>query len=177
MLKAMQDTVFGHPEFREGIYWQGRKYPAGEIIITEGEYGGEIFLVRAGQGRVTGNAELEQGSVIHPGFCDLGEGALFGEAGLLPRHRRMATVTGLTDCELVVIDGERLRTFLGRHPDIGYRFMLALYEQTASRLDQTNTRLLRLLAWGLKAHRIEHHLDAETSSSSRKSDFHIKTAG
>ena len=153
--------LLSHPEFVEGRYWTRRLYAVNDTIISEGEFSGDIYLVRDGIVRVTGNTELEQGGVIHPGLCDLGAGEFSGEAGLLPHLPRMATVTAVTECELAAVDGEQLLAFFERHPDAGFRFMLAIYEQTASRLDRTNRRLLRLLAWGLRAHRITSHLEVD----------------
>lgn len=159
-MDSIHEHLFSHPGFREGRHWYRRGFAANETVIAEGEHGRELFLVRQGIVRVTGSAHLEQGGAIHPGFCDLGPGELFGETGLLPRLARTATVTAVTDCELAVIDGEALLEFFDRHPETGYRLMLALYEQAASRLDQTNRQLLKILSWGLRAHRIEAYLDA-----------------
>ena len=161
----MLDILFKHPEFREGRYWSRQRFRTNQTIIAEGEQGRELFLVRHGTVRVTGCAQLEQGGAIHPGFCDLGPGNVFGEIGLLPGQTRMATVMAVTDCELAVIDGAGLLEFFDVYPGIGYRVMLAMYEQTASRLDQTNRQLLRLLAWGLRAHKIEDHLRAGTATA------------
>ena len=156
----MLENVFDHPDFREDRYWSRQRFTANETIITGGEQGRELFLIRRGSVRVTGRAQLEQGGVIHPGFCDLGPGNVFGEVGLLPGMTRMATVMAITDCELAVLDGAGLLEFFDAHPGIGYRVMLAMYAQTASRLDQTNQQLLRMLAWGLRVHKIEDHLQA-----------------
>ena len=119
-MKFLFECLFAHPGFREGGHWCRRRYVTNDVIITEGEQGRELLLVRHGTVRVTGCAELEQGGVIHPGFSDLGAGELFGESALLPGARRTATVTAVTDCELVVIDGERLLAFLEAHPRTGY---------------------------------------------------------
>jgi CRP-like cAMP-binding protein len=143
------------------MHWYRRVHAANEAIISEGERGRDIFLVRRGTVRVTGCAVLEQGGTIHPGFKDLGAGELFGESGLLPDTRRTSTVSAVTDCELAVINSERLLDFFETHPAAGYRFMLSMYAQMASRLGQTNRQLLKVLAWGLRAHRIEGFLEGE----------------
>ena len=161
-MKFLCESLFKHPEFREGRHWSRRRYAASDVIVTEGEQGRELLLVRHGTVRVTGCAELEQGGVIHPVFSDLGAGELFGESALLPGARRTATVAAVTECELAVIDGERLLSFFEAHPRTGYRFMLTLYALAASRLAQTSGQLLKVLAWGLRAHRIESHLEPES---------------
>lgn len=171
----MLDNLLDRPEFREDRYWSRQRYAANETIITEGESGREVFLIRCGTVRVTGCAQLEQGGAIHPGFCDLGRGDVFGEVGLLPELTRMATVMAVTDCELAVIDGIRMLEFFDAHPAIGYQIILAMYEQTASRLVQTNRQLLRVLAWGLRVHRIEDHLQAGQDTAGDAADLTRKT--
>jgi CRP/FNR family cyclic AMP-dependent transcriptional regulator len=176
-VKSLYENLFAHPEFREGIHWCRRVYAANGVIITEGERGRDVFLVRHGTVRVTGCAELEQGGTIHPGFSDLGAGDLFGESGLLPDACRTATVSAVTDCELAVVDGEKLLAFFESHTAVGYRFMLSMYAQAASRLDQTNRQLLKVLAWGLRAHGIEEYLDGDGDAKARELNYAGKATG
>jgi len=157
-VKSISELLFAHPRFKEREHWVRRPYPANKVVITEGECGKELFIVLHGTVRVTGNIELEEGSTIHPGFCDLGTGAVFGEFGVLTHHLRTATVTTVTECELAVIDGDRLHEFLEAHSRIGYQVMLEMLETVAERLTSTNRKMLKLLAWGLKTHNIERHL-------------------
>lgn len=164
-VKAVFESLFSHPGFREGRVWQRRVCAANETVIREGQRGAELFQVRRGTVRVTGSAALAGGGAIHPGYCDLGAGEVFGESGLLPGLPRTASVITVTDCELAVIDAQALLAFLEAHPATGYAVLLALFENTTRRLDQTNRRLLRILAWGLRAHEIEPHLDADPGAA------------
>ena len=157
-MKSISELLFTHPLFKEGEHWARQTFPANKVVIAEGERGKELFLVMRGTVRVVGNVELEGGSTIHPGFCDLGAGAVFGEFGVLTHHLRTATVMTVTECELAAVNGERLHEFFEAHSSIGYQVMLEMLETVAERLTSTNRRTLMLLAWGLKRHDIERHL-------------------
>jgi CRP/FNR family cyclic AMP-dependent transcriptional regulator len=157
-MKSISELLLAHPRFKEGEQWVRRSYPANKAVITEGECGKELFVVMRGTVRVTGNIELEGGNTIHPGFCDLGAGAVFGEFGALIHSLRSATVNTVTDCELAVIDGDRLYEFFETDSSIGYQVMLEMLEAASERLTSTNRRTLTLLAWGLEKHDIERHL-------------------
>lgn len=157
-MKSISELLFAHPRFKEREHWVRRPYSANKVVITEGEFGKELFIVMRGTVRVTGSIELEGGSNIHPGLCDLGAGAVFGEFGVLTHSLRTATVTTVTECELAVIDGDRLHEFFETHSRIGYQVMLEMLETVAERLTSTNQRMLMLLAWGLKRYDIERHL-------------------
>ena len=69
--------------------------PAGQVVIHEGDVGDLYFLIRSGQVTVSqGDRQLRV----------LADGAGFGEIALLRQVRRTATVTALTDVELLSVD-------------------------------------------------------------------------
>ncbi len=79
-----------------------RLYGVGEAIVREGEPGSSVFVVFAGDVRVTagpGAAEIAR----------LSRGAYFGEMSLLTGEPRSATVRAVSDCELLEIDAEDFR--------------------------------------------------------------------
>src|SRR3954451_24870507 len=77
-------------------------YGAGEVIAREGEAGTSMFVLRRGEAIVTvAGAEGE--------VARLHAGAFFGEMSLLTGDRRSATVTAVTDCELLEISVEAFR--------------------------------------------------------------------
>jgi small-conductance mechanosensitive channel/CRP-like cAMP-binding protein len=77
-------------------------YGAGEVIAREGEAGTSMFVLRRGEAIVTvAGAEGE--------VARLHAGAFFGEMSLLTGDRRSATVTAVTDCELLEIAVEAFR--------------------------------------------------------------------
>jgi CRP-like cAMP-binding protein len=92
---------------------------------------------------------------------------VFGEFGVLTHNLRTATVTTVTDCELAVVNGDRLREFLEAHSRIGYQVMLDMLETVAERLSSANHRMLTLLAWGLNRYNIEKDLEEPVSQKNR----------
>ena len=152
------ENLLADEAFREGRYWERRTHAANETIIVAGDYGREIFVILEGVVRVSGDIELDEGRSIQPGICDLEAGAVFGELGLFSEMPRTATVTTVSACSLAVIDGDALLDYFEAHTGTGYRVLLELLGATTERLDRTSRKLLRMLAWGLKSHRIESHL-------------------
>jgi MFS family permease len=70
---------------------------AGEPIVTEGEPGDRFYVIAAGSVQVTEHGAFRR--VEEPGDC-------FGEIALLRDVPRTATVTALTDVELLALDRE-----------------------------------------------------------------------
>ena len=157
-MEAELRALLDHPDFREGEQWRRCRVAAGQAVFREGEAGSELYQVLAGSVRVMGDVELEPRRHIQPGFCDLPEGALFGELALFDQEPRSATVVAVTDTELVVINGEQLLRFFDANPEVGYKMLKKMLSVTVGRLRSTNKKLVSLFAWGLKAHGIEQHL-------------------
>ena len=77
-------------------------YGAGEVIAHEGDPGASMFVLRGGEAAVTvAGADGE--------LARLTQGAVFGEMSLLTGDTRSATVTAVTDCELLEIGVEAFR--------------------------------------------------------------------
>lgn len=77
-------------------------YEAGQAIVREGDPGGSMFVVRRGEAAVT-LAGTDGELARH------GEGGFFGEMSLLTGDPRSATVTAVTDCELIEIGADAFR--------------------------------------------------------------------
>jgi len=77
-------------------------YGAGETIAREGDPGTSMFVLRRGEAMVTVAGADGEVARLHGG-------AFFGEMSLLTGDRRSATVTAVTDCELLEIGVEAFR--------------------------------------------------------------------
>jgi CRP-like cAMP-binding protein len=77
-------------------------YSAGEVIVGEGEPGASMFVVTRGEAAVTLSHTVGE-------LARLREGGFFGEMSLLTGDARSATVTAVTDCELIEISAEAFR--------------------------------------------------------------------
>ena len=151
-------NLLEHPGFRAEVLWQSRRLAANHTVFAEGEYSREVYLILSGAVRVVGNVDLDEQRQLHPGFSELAEGQLFGEMPLFDGEPRSATVITLSECELAVMDGDRLMAFLDSHPEVGYPIYKELIHAMVVRLRQANKRIFSLFAWGLKTHGIDPHL-------------------
>ncbi len=77
-------------------------YEAGKAIVCEGDAGASMFVVKRGEASVT-LAQTDGELARHR------EGAYFGEMSLLTGDARTATVTAVTDCELIEIGVDAFR--------------------------------------------------------------------
>lgn len=80
------------------------RVPAGHVVVREGDDGGEFYLVVDGGARVT----LGDGQPV----ADLGPGSFFGEMALLDGGERVASVTALTELELLVLHRDEFNEML-----------------------------------------------------------------
>jgi eukaryotic-like serine/threonine-protein kinase len=92
---------------RGGSWLAQRTYPAGAVIVREGEPGDEAFIVT--QGRCEAVKE-EGGRAV--GLRTMGPGAVFGEAALLASQPRTATVVAREDLTVLVVARQALENEL-----------------------------------------------------------------
>jgi CRP-like cAMP-binding protein len=102
--------------------------PAGRVLITEGEFGHEAFLLVTGSVSVTRDGEE---------VATLGPGAVFGEMALVDRAPRNATVTATSDATVLVIGKREFTGLLDEAPDFRASIMAAL----ADRVRRTDLQL------------------------------------
>jgi CRP/FNR family transcriptional regulator, cyclic AMP receptor protein len=106
-------------------------FPAGALLMTEGDYGTSMFALVEGKVSVT-LADKRGGA---HGVADLSAGDFVGEMSLLTGARRSATVTARTEVVAVEITKVALEEVLARAPDLIDRFGLVLTRRRAE-LDQ-----------------------------------------
>lgn len=155
---SILDTLLSHPDFKEGLIWRRRHLAANTTVFSEGDRGREVYLIATGTVRVLGNVDLDAKRQIRPGFSDLGAGEVFGELALFDNQPRSATVSTVTACDLIVINGDRLMGFLDDHPDLGYPLFKELILILVGRLRRADRKIFALFAWGLKAQGIDRYL-------------------
>lgn len=95
-----------------------RKIKAGEIVIRDGEPGGEMFVVRSGKVRVYKTVNMEK---IELAVFE--KGSFFGEMSILLSETRHATVEALEDGELLVLDKAGLISNMQSDPSFGFVMM------------------------------------------------------
>jgi small-conductance mechanosensitive channel/CRP-like cAMP-binding protein len=99
-------------------------YGAGEVIAREGEAGASMFVLRRGDASVTVAGADGEVARLHGGD-------FFGEMSLLTGDRRSATVTAITDCELLEIDHEAFRRVVLSDPENVERVAAAVANRRA----------------------------------------------
>jgi hypothetical protein len=82
---------------------------AGVRVVTEGEEGEELYIVRAGEVAVQhGDREVAR----------LGPGSLFGELAVLDPAPRSADVVATADTDLLILDRTTLLDLMARRPEV-----------------------------------------------------------
>lgn len=107
------------------------KVGEGEILVREGQVGKELFLILSGAVEVTQKSRLVN---------TLGPGEFFGELAALSRGPRNATVTALSDLDVLII-GPREFNAIAQMP--GFRD--ALLKRMATRLRTVDAQLAAVL--------------------------------
>jgi CRP/FNR family transcriptional regulator, cyclic AMP receptor protein len=82
--------------------------PAGERIVSQGDYAYELFAILEGTARVE-----QDGAVV----ATLGPGDLCGEIGLLLTERRTAAIVAETPMRMLVLFDQTFRRLSRKHPE------------------------------------------------------------
>ena len=93
------------------------EFGAGTTLVRAGESGQEVFVVLEGEVSV---------AVDGREVAVLKEGEWFGELALIDPAPRDATVTTLSPCELLVIDGRRFLPLLEQVPVLANKILVGL---------------------------------------------------
>jgi CRP-like cAMP-binding protein len=111
-----------------------RRFPAGSIILREGDEGDSLYLITEGTVEVDTRDEL--GNRVALG--ELGTGDFFGEISLLTSRPRTATVTARTDLETLELSRTALVSLRAAYPDLER----ALAESQRTRAERTAEALI-----------------------------------
>lgn len=98
---------------------------AGEVVVRQGDAGTDCYLI------VDGSVAVEIDGVL---VATLRAGELFGELASLDAGRRSATITVLSDSELLVLDSASLNTAVATIPGLTQRLLARM----STRIRATN---------------------------------------
>ena len=96
-----------------------------EELFHKGDEGAEVYLMA--RGTVKALTTSDEGDDVM--FSILSQGELFGEVALLGSPVRTATVTAITESELLAINRRDFLDFLKRHPDAAIKLLVVLAER------------------------------------------------
>lgn len=90
-----------------------RRYPAGEVLFSEGEEGDSLHLIR--RGSVTVSRNIGGREVV---LAYLAAGNHVGEMALLTESARSATVRATVATETIRLEADQCKQLLDRYPDL-----------------------------------------------------------
>jgi CRP/FNR family cyclic AMP-dependent transcriptional regulator len=127
---------------------QTRVFPAGSVILQEGELGNSMFIMVSGEVEITKRLTLEldedtpKERVMMRMRAE--DGVYFGEMTLLENEPRSATVTALTDCKVLELGQSDFLDLINLRPGMGVKLMLRLAQVLSAHLRKTNQDVVKL---------------------------------
>lgn len=113
-----------------------RKYHDGQVIVREGEFGSEMFMILAGSVRV-----VKEREGLETVLATLGPGEIFGEMALVEDGKaRSATAIANGDVTLLVMDRAEFLEQVRRDPKLA----LDILKSLCNRLRQVDEVLQEL---------------------------------
>lgn len=109
-----------------------RSYDDGQVVISEGDKGDELFIVLSGKVRVSRGGEA---------LNVLGQGEHVGEMALIRSVPRSATVSSLGKTELIAIRRADFFEILRKEHEVAVKMLWQFLGVLADRLDQMNSEL------------------------------------
>lgn len=104
------------------------RYPAGAVIMREGQAGMVMYIVKAGRVAIARGSNVVE---------VLGPGGTFGEMALVDQSPRVASAVAEEECELLAIDRVSLMDAVAQQP----AFAMAMLRSIADRLRHMNAHL------------------------------------
>lgn len=114
------------------------KHPAGTCLMISGEPVEALYYIRRGEVTI----KVLDADRIPTMVSAIGRGAMAGWSAIIPPYHATATVTAITDVELIRLDGEILKQRMQEHPAAGQQLLLNVSAMIASRLTEARCRLI-----------------------------------
>jgi CRP-like cAMP-binding protein len=113
----------------------GKQYPAGEIIIHQGDVGNYMYVIQEGLVEVF---RQEKGQEIL--LAELKEGDMIGEMAIFENEVRSASVRAKTDARLLTVDKKNFLRRIHNDPSLAYK----LVQKLSRRIREMNEEVVRL---------------------------------
>ncbi len=126
-------------------------YPAGEVIVREGEVGDTMYIIMEGaveviKSLVITDLDDEQDEERNKVFTrlDAKDHAVFGEIALLESMKRTATIKTVTECTLYAINKDDFLHLAESNFELGFRIALNLARIVSTRLRKADEETIKL---------------------------------
>ena len=125
-----------------------REFPAGLVIIQEGDPGDSLYIMVSGEVEITKQLTLvlDEDTPKERVMIRLKaeDGVYFGEMSLLESDPRSATVTALSDCRLLELYQKDFLELARNDPAMGLKLLLRLAQLLSRHLRKTNQDVVKL---------------------------------
>jgi CRP/FNR family transcriptional regulator, cyclic AMP receptor protein len=123
-------------------------FPAGAVILQEGEAGDSMFIMCQGEVEITKRLtlELDEDTPKERVMIRLQaqDGVSFGEMALLENEARSATVTALSNCRLMELHRDEFLDLIHHKPKMGVKILFRLAQLLSHHLRKTNQDVVKL---------------------------------
>ena len=117
-----------------------KKYEKSDMVLAEGDMGDSLFVVKNGQFRAF---VIRNG--IEQQLATFNVGDSFGEMSLIDKQPRSASISALSDGELLEFTKESFETIMGYSQKLQIKLLQNLVNDVSLKLRRTNDRLLHLM--------------------------------
>lgn len=114
-----------------------KNYKKGDVIIKEGDYGDEFFILYKGNVQIQRNTPA--GDVIALAKLSSDMNIFFGETALISSDTRSATVLASNECKCIVLSSKQFLAICEKEPLLGYRVLLHLARRMSQTVRNTNS--------------------------------------
>lgn len=121
---------------------QAQDFRAGDVMLKQGQPGGVLYLIRAGDAVI----EREEGGQ-NTRVATIGEGAMFGEMTFLTGEEASATVTANSHCTVYKLTRAAYSELMQRQQDLVYALFAHILIQAARIIRHMNDEHVNLLQY------------------------------
>ena len=116
----------------EGLF-EVASYSDGDLILSEGEPGGELYLLRSGKADISCHSN---GNSVR--VAEAGEGSLFGEMSFLTGDVASATVMAVGDCVVYNLSRGAYSELMIKNQDLVYALFAHMLVHTSGVIRRMN---------------------------------------
>ncbi|MGR9073047.1 MAG: cyclic nucleotide-binding domain-containing protein [Gammaproteobacteria bacterium] len=135
---------------RANVPWTIKHFEPENTIVEENSIGKDLFLIIKGEVHIINSLSVTDEITEKRKIAKLSDGETFGELALFDDDTRSATVMAATGCEIAVIDGSKLISYMNDNPEKGYPVLRFFFKQIAHRMRECNIRANTILGFYLR---------------------------